>query len=148
MTAVFSARQRWAHIAVGMQQDLAGYATLQRLMHEQFHAALRHDATAMQEVAQRITAQAEALELSSQQRVLHAQALLPAGVPVSMSALFAQLQAPLQQQLQALWSQLEAVVQQCKALNVRNCQLIMEQAQTMRQVLGGGSQEESIYGPG
>ncbi|MBQ0132431.1 MAG: flagellar export chaperone FlgN, partial [Comamonas sp.] len=65
-----------------------------------------------------------------------------------MTALFALLQAPLQQQLRNLWRQLEALVQHCKALNVRNCQLIMEQAQTMRQVLGGGNHEEGIYGPG
>lgn len=148
MSEALSVRQRWAHIALGMQHDLAAYGVLQTLLREQFHAALRHDATAMQDVAQRISAQAQMLTLSSQQRVLHAQALLPAGAPVSMHALFARLQAPLQSQLQGLWSQLEAMVLECKALNVRNCQLIMEQAQTMRQVLGTSNHEEGIYGPG
>ena len=148
MSEGLSARQRWAHIALGMQQDVAAYGALQTMLGEQFHAALRHDAAAMQAVAQRITAQAQALEQSREQRVAHARALLPAGTPVTMTALFALLQAPLQQQLRNLWRQLEALVQHCKALNVRNCQLIMEQAQTMRHVLGGGNHEEGIYGPG
>lgn len=148
MSDGLSARQRWAHIAVGLQQDLAAYAALQALMDEQFHAALRHDAAAMQDVAQRITAQAQALEQSTQQRVLHAQALLPVGAPVTMTALFAQLQAPLQQQFLRLWRELEALVQRCKTRNVRNCQLILEQAQIMRQVLGASNQDEAIYGPG
>lgn len=147
MSEVLSARQRWARIAQGMQQDLLAYTQLQALMGEQFHAALRHDAAAMQDVAQRITAQAQALEQSRQERVEHARALLPGGAPVSMTALFAQLQGPLQQQLLGLWRQLEALVQHCKALNARNCQLIMEQAQTMRQVLGATNENEAIYAP-
>lgn len=147
MSEVLSARQRWARIAQGMQQDLLAYTQLQALMGEQFHAALRHDAAAMQDVAQRITAQAQALEQSRQERVEHARALLPGGAPVSMTALFAQLQGPLQQQLLGLWRQLEALVQHCKNLNVRNCQLIMEQAQTMRQVLGATNENEAIYAP-
>lgn len=147
MSDVFSVRQRWAHIALGMQQDMAAYRALETMMGEQFHAALRHDAAAMQAVAQRITAQAQILEQSRQQRVAHAQALLPAGTPVTMTALFKQLQGPLQQQLHHLWRQLESLVQHCKALNVRNCQLIMEQAHTMRQVLGANPREEGIYGP-
>lgn len=147
MSDGWSVRQRWAHIAQGMQQDVVGYRHMQALMQAQFHAALRHDAPAMQEVAERITAQAQLLEQSSQQRVSHARALLPAGVPLSMSAVFALLQEPLQQQLRALWQQLETAVQQCKALNVRNCQLIMEQAQIMRQVLGATGADEGIYGP-
>ena len=148
MSDGWTPRQRWAHIAAGLQQDLKAYAALHTLMDAQFHAALRHDAAAMQEVAQRITAQAQALEQSTQQRVLHAQALLPVGAPVTMTALFAQLQAPLQQQFLRLWHQLETLVQHCKTRNVRNCQLIMEQAQIMRQVLGATNQDEAIYGPG
>lgn len=147
MSAGLSARQHWAQIAQGMQQDLVAYGQMHTLMQEQFHAALRHDAAAMESVAERIAAQAQRLEQSGQQRVAHAQALLPAGTPVTMTAVFALLSAPLRQQLQALWRRLEAAVQQCKALNVRNCQLIMEQAQIMRQVLGASAADEGIYGP-
>lgn len=147
MSEGLSVRQRWAHIAQGMQSDMVGYRHMQSLMQTQFHAALRHDATAMQDIAERIAAQAQLLEQSSQQRVAHAKALLPTHTPVSMTAVFALLQGPLQQQLQTLWQQLEMAVQQCKALNVRNCQLIMEQAQIMRQVLGATAADEGIYGP-
>lgn len=146
MTA-FSARQRWAQIALGMQQDTAAYQALQQLLHAQFHAALRHDAAGMERVAQQITEQAHLLEQARQVRVAHAQALLPQGAPVSMTALFSLLQAPLQQQMTALWHKLEAQVQTCKKMNLRNCQLIMEQAQTMRQVIAGGATQEDIYGP-
>lgn len=139
-------QQRWAAIAQGMQQDLAAYGRLRELLEQQFHAALRHDAPAMAQVAQNITAQADALADSRQQRVSHARALLPAGAALSMSALFGLLKAPLQQQLQALWAQLETQVQSCKALNLRNCELIMEQADLMRTVIAGGAQAE-IYAP-
>ena len=146
MTAI-SVRQRWAQIALGMQQDTAAYQVLQQLLHTQFHAALRHDAAGMEDVAQQITQQAQQLEQARQARVAHAQALLPQGAPVSMTALFSQLPAPLQQQMTALWRKLEAQVQACKAMNLRNCELIMAQAQTMRQVIAGGAQQEDIYGP-
>ena len=76
----------------------------------------------------------------------HVLALLPAGAPLSMEAAFALLQAPLQQQLLGLWGQLEAQVQVCKAMNQRNCQLIMEQAEVMRAVIVGNAQPE-IYAP-
>ncbi|MGE8397898.1 MAG: flagellar export chaperone FlgN [Comamonas sp.] len=147
MSLGVSVRQRWVHIAQGMQQDMAGYREMQSLMQAQFHAALRHDSVAMQDVAERIAAQAQLLEQSRQQRVTHVQALLPAGTRVSMTAAFALLQDPLRRQLAALWQQLEVAVQQCKALNVRNCQLIMEQAQIMRHVLGDTAVDEGIYGP-
>lgn len=143
-------RQLWAQIAQGMQQDLQGYESLRGLLRQQFHAALRHDAQAMQDVASQIAACAQTLQASSRVRVALAQQLLPAGVSVSMRTLFAQLKGPLQQQLLRLWERLEQLVQQCQADNVRNCGLIMEQAQLMRQVLTGQSESESagVYGPG
>ena len=55
-------RQRWADIARGMQQDLAAYAGLRDLLQTQFHAALRHDAAAMEEVARQIAAQVQQLD--------------------------------------------------------------------------------------
>lgn len=147
-TAGLTTRQRWAAIAQGIQHDVQGYQALQALLGEQFHAALRHDAPAMQAVAERITAQADQLAASSRQRVQHAKALLPQGVPVSMAALFAQLPGALSQQLQKLWQQLEGQVQTCQSLNRRNGQLIMEQAETMRQVRAGGMPAEAgIYAP-
>ena len=146
MTAL-TARQHWAHIALGMQQDVASYQALQDLLHAQFHAALRHDVQAMQTVAEQITEQASQLDAARKARVEHVRALLPQGVRPSMTEAIAQLQGGLQRQLLALWQQLEAQVQACKAQNVRNCQLIMEQAQIMRQVMGVEAAQEGIYAP-
>lgn len=140
-------RQRWAHIALGMQQDVASYQALQDLLRVQFHAALRHDAQAMEAVAQQITEQASQLDAARKARVEHVHALLPHGARPSMTQAIAQLQGGLQQQLLALWQQLEAQVQACKTQNVRNCQLIMEQAQTMRQVIGIEAAQDGIYAP-
>lgn len=141
-----TARQHWAGIAQGMQQDLQAYAHLRSLLHTQFHAALRHDAPAMEQVAQQISAQVQQLEHTRQERGSHARALLPADAVLSMAAVFALVQDPLRQQLEGLWAQLEAQVQACQMLNQRNCQLIMEQAEVMRTVIAGSAQPE-IYAP-
>ena len=140
-------RQRWAHVALGMQQDVAGYKQLHTLLNEQFHAALRHDTAGMQSVAERISAQAQLLERSATQRREHVQALLPMGAQLSMNALFGLIKPPLQDQFLSLWKQLEDQVQACKAMNLRNCQLIMQQAETMQHVIAGGWLQEDIYAP-
>lgn len=142
-----TARQRWAHVALGMQQDVVAYKQLHTLLNEQFHAALRHDAAGMQSVAEQISAQAQLLELSATQRLGHVQALLPVGAQLSMNALFGLIKPPLQDQFSSLWQQLEAQVQACKAMNLRNCQLIMQQAETMQHVIAGGWLQEGIYAP-
>ena len=144
--APLSPRQHWAAIAQGLQQDQMACEALADLLQQQFHAALRHDAAAMQTLADAISAQVQAMEGSRLQRVAHAKALLPPTATVSMAALFSQLGAPLQQQFQALWDKLEASVQACKAANVRNCTLIMEQAEVMRSVIAGPEQGV-IYAP-
>lgn len=140
-------RQRWAYLALGMQQDVAAYQQLQTLLNTQFHAALRHDAAGMQAIAEQITAQAQLLEASAAQRFAHVQALLPQGAALSMQALFALMKSPLKEQFAGLWAQLEAQVTACKAMNLRNCQLIMQQAETMQHVIAGGWLQEDIYAP-
>ena len=139
-------RQHWAGLAQGMQQDLQAYGQLRDLLHTQFHAALRHDAPAMEQVALQITAQVQELDRTRQERSVHARALLPAGTPLSMASVFALVQAPLRSQLESMWAQLEAQVQTCQHLNQRNCQLIMEQAEVMRTVIAGSAQPD-IYAP-
>ena len=144
---VAGARAHWVQIAVGMKDDLQAYQQLQELLRTQFHAALRHDAAGMAQVAQQISAQAQLLEASRVRRVAHARALLPAGATLSMTAVLALLQSPLKEQLSRLWAQLQQQVQACKAMNLQNCEIIMDQAQTMRQIVQGRSAEEGIYGP-
>lgn len=144
--AAMTVRQHWAALAQGMQQDVSAYADLRELLRTQFHAALRHDAAGMEEVAVSITSLVERLNHSRALRTLHAQALLPESSKLSMSALFVTLQAPLKQQLQSIWTQLEAHVQECQVLNQRNCELIMGQAELMRTVIAGHAQPD-IYAP-
>lgn len=146
-TPAWTPRQRWVAIAQGMQQDVSGYGALHGLLKQQFHAALRHDAAQMEALATAITTQAQQLENNRSTRVQHVQALLPPGSKVSMQAVFALLQPPLQTQLQALWAQLEAQVVACKNQNLRNCQLIMEQAEIMRSVIMGAAAAPAIYAP-
>lgn len=145
--ATMSVRQRLAQLAQGMQQDADGYAALKNLLEKQFHAALSHDAMAMEAVALQIAEQAEQLARQSDARVQHARALLPVGHKLSMTAVFAGLPQALRAQLMAMWSALQAQVTTCQALNVRNCQLIMQQAETMRAVMAGGASVEGIYAP-
>ena len=142
----WSVRQRWAAVAQGLQQDALLYTALRDLLQQQFHAALRHSATDMEQVALQITGVVQKLDVTRQARSDHVRALLPDGAPLSMRAALAQLQPPLQQQLGQLWAQLEAQVLHCKELNVRNCQLIMEQAELMRTVIVGNVPSD-IYAP-
>ena len=142
-------RQHWAGIAQGIQQDTQSYAQLQDLLQQQFHAALRHDAQTMTTLGSSIEALAQTLELRREARVAHAQAILPQSPRVSMAQIFATLQPPLRTQLQKLWDALESRVLHCQQMNVRNCQLIMEQAEVMRHVLSHGiaQPDSDIYAP-
>ena len=142
-------RQHWAGIAQGIQQDMLSYGQLQELLQQQFHAALRHDAQAMTSLGQAIESLAQELEQRRETRVNHARAILPQSHKVSMAQLFATLQSPLREQLQKLWDALEAKVLLCQQMNVRNCQLIMEQAEVMRHVLSHGvtQHDSDIYAP-
>ena len=137
-------RQRLAAIARGMQADIDGYAALRGLLGRQFEAALRHDTGAMRDVAEAISEQVAVLERHRSERVQHATALSGGGVPASMPELFQRVGGPARLQLSGMWSTLEAQVHDCKAQNVRNCRLIMEQGELMRRVLVG---EDSIYVP-
>lgn len=139
-------RQHWAGLAQGLQQDLKDYATLQQRLAAQYHAALRHDAGAMRQLAGEIGALADRLDQARRQRVMHVRALLPAHVPVSMPAALALLPPALQRQFTQLWQRLLALVQACKSDNLRNGQLIAEQAELMQTALLGKA-HEAIYAP-
>ena len=137
-------RERLSDIMRGMQEDLAGYKALHALLERQFDAAVRHDTQTLEGVAESIVARVAALERSRSARVEHTAALLGPGVRPSMTELMRRLSGPTLLQLTGLWSQLESQVRDCKALNLRNCRLIMEQGEVMRRVLVG---EEGIYAP-
>lgn len=139
-------RQRWLALAQGLQQDLKDYAALRQLLAQQYQAALRHDAAAMQQLAQAISSLADRLHGMREQRVGHAQALLPGQGAVSMLAVIALLQPPLRAQFEQLWQRLLELVQACKQDNLRNGQLIAEQAEIMQTAVFGKAQD-LIYAP-
>jgi flagellar biosynthesis protein FlgN len=138
-------RQRLAEIVRQIQADGLGYDRLGQLLEQQFQAALRHDAVALEQLAHEISTLVGELERRRAARVEHTTALLPRGQAPSMQGLIQRLDGPLRLQVMALWSKLEEQVRECKASNLRNCRLIMEQAALMKRVLAG---VEGTYAPG
>ncbi|AKJ30356.1 flagellar protein FlgN [Caldimonas brevitalea] len=124
-----------ARLLLGVRADLADYARLRELLQEQFDVALRHDSQQMAETAERISALTAALEARRGERVALAAELLGKDAPVSMQRLVPLVPAPARAALQDWWQTLEALVRECKALNARNCRLMMDQHEIMQRVL-------------
>ncbi|WKB54102.1 flagellar export chaperone FlgN [Eleftheria terrae] len=134
-----------ARLLQGVRADLTDYVRLQELLESQFEAALRHETVAMQDVAERITALAAMLEARRQDRVaLLEQLLAGQAQPASIDALLPQLSPQGRATLQAWWRTLEERVRHCKALNARNCRLLMDQHEIMQRVL---QPEADLYAP-
>ncbi|PZQ03401.1 MAG: hypothetical protein DI587_00585 [Variovorax paradoxus] len=125
-----------------VQADLADYAELRALLEQQFAGALRHDALAMEPLAEALVAVVDRLDA----RRLFRDGLLArlSGVSApSVPALLAQWPAAQRAAVQALWDRLERAVQDCKALNLRNARLLTEQHQLLTRVLHGT--EDPLY---
>jgi flagella synthesis protein FlgN len=82
------------------------------------------------------------LEQRRKERVTLVATLLGAGA--AMTSTFALLNGNTRAALESGWRMLEALVSECKRLNVRNGQLMMEQQSIMQRVLRG---EEQTYAP-
>lgn len=121
-------------------QDVLDYRALADLLEEQFQAAMRHQAERLVELSQRISEVVDALERRRAERVAAVEALLGSGA--RMPTLIAALPVPRAQLLGKGWASLEALVRHCKALNLRNCQLMTDQHDIMRRVLHG---EDETY---
>jgi flagella synthesis protein FlgN len=120
----------------GLQADREAYGRLRALQETQFEAALRHQPDALQRLADDILALVDELEARARQRSqLLSQLLGTQGEP-TMSRLLQRLPVKAAQGLGGLWTALEQQVQDCKALNHRNCQLITDQQALMRRVMG------------
>lgn len=125
-----------------LQADRSAYAQLRELLEAQFQAALRHRAQALQESAEEILALVEQLNAHTRQRGLLLRQLLGSHGEASMGRLLQRLPASVAQTLGGLCTALQEQVNECKALNQRNCQLITEQQALMRRVMGVG---EELY---
>lgn len=132
-----------ARLTHGVRADVQDYQRLQALLEEQFAAALRHHATRLTELAESIATLVDGLEQRRRERVMLAGALLGTDKP-AMPALFARLPDGPRAPLEAAWHQLEQLVRDCKTLNQRNCNLMVEQHALMQRVLHG---EGDTYAP-
>jgi len=121
-------------------QDIAAdahdYVRLHELLEAQFAAAIAHRSAEIAEIGARILALAETLEARRVRRVALVGDLATADRnAASVEHAFSLLPPPTQPQVRTLWAALEARVRECKALNVRNSQLMTSQHEIMQRVL-------------
>jgi flagella synthesis protein FlgN len=138
-------RDALSRIFADMCADVEDYVRLRDLLEEQFGAALQHRTDEIGAIGVRITELAAILEERRRERVRLAGVLAvsPAARP-SMAAVVRHLQGTARTRFAACWSSLEALVRECKALNLRNCHLLMDQQDIMRRVL---DTQVDIYAP-
>ena len=129
-------------LLAGIADDLRAYPALQDLLEQQFHAALRHQATQLGQVAEAISALVDTLQARRAQRVALAQRLL--GPTANMAQAFALLKNPAREKIESDWKTLETMVVECKRLSKRNSDLLLEQHTIMQRVLHG---EDQLYAP-
>lgn len=131
-----------AQLRRGLVEDGAGYERLRGLLERQFQAALRHQAQQLVTLAQEIEHLVAALQAQQGQRSQTLQRLLGRRAGEGVRGLLRALPAAQREPLQQAWRQLDGQLQACKALNQRNCRLVVEQHALMQRVLG---REEVLY---
>ena len=129
-------------LLAGIADDLRAYPALQELLEQQFHAALRHQAAQLGQVAEAISALVDTLQARRAQRVALAQRLL--GPTANMDQAFALLKNAAREKIESDWKTLETMVVECKRLSKRNSDLLLEQHSIMQRVLHG---EDQLYAP-
>lgn len=130
-----TAREALSRLIKGVQADLGDYRTLRELLDEQFEAALKHRTAVISDVAERITQLTAQLEQRRLERVALAKALLGKKTNVTISAVSARLPGNVRAVFDQGWQTLEKQVQECKRLNQRNCDLLMNQHEILRRVM-------------
>ena len=129
-------------LLAGIADDLRAYPALQDLLEQQFHAALRHQATQLGQVAEAISALVDTLQARRAERVALAQRL--PGPTANMAQAFALLKNAAREKIESDWKTLETMVVECKRLSKRNSDLLLEQHSIMQRVLHG---EDQLYAP-
>lgn len=126
----------------GVAADQQAYAALQALLERQFAAALRRQASHLNELAEEISVLVDTMEQRRRERVALAQAV--AGPEARMADVYALLKPDARTRLEADWLALETMAKECKRLGKRNTDLMVEQYSIMQRVLHGDNQ---IYEP-
>lgn len=137
-------REAFNRIFAGMRADLQDYRTLHDLLEAQFEAALQHRTEALAAIGERIVELTNVLEERRAERQRLAARVVPRGARLSMTAVASRLQGASRATFETCWKALETAVRDCKALNIRNCRLLMEQYDIMQRVL---SSETDTYAP-
>jgi flagella synthesis protein FlgN len=126
----------------GVAADHQAYPALRDLLEQQFHAAVRRQATRLNELAEEISILVDTMETRRRERVALAQAV--AGPEAKMADVYALLKPDARARLEADWLLLETLAAECKRLGKRNTDLMVEQYSIMQRVLHGDNQ---IYEP-
>jgi flagella synthesis protein FlgN len=140
--------QALLRLAAGARADVADYERLRERLEGQFDASLRHDGGRLARLADEIVALCNTLDGRRQERsgLLRVFAAALKGLPPAdaVPALLAHL--PVSQRTAAAddWARLGMLVRECKALNVRNGRLLMDQHEIMQRVLKDG---DDVYAP-
>lgn len=140
--------QALGRLAVGVQADVADYEQLRERLEGQFDAALRHDSGRLARLADEIVALCNTLDERRRERnaLLRVFAAALKGMPPAdaMVTLLARLPESRRSAALADWTNLNILVRECKALNVRNGRLLMDQHEIMSRVLKDG---DDTYAP-
>jgi flagella synthesis protein FlgN len=135
-------REALGRLIKGVHADLGDYRTLSELLNVQFDAALHHRSAVITDVADRIASLTAQLEARRAERYALAKVLVGKQSSVTISAVSARLPANARPAFDEWWQTLEQQVQECKRLNQRNCDLLMNQHEILQRVLqtdGGGT---------
>lgn len=130
-----TAREALGRLIKGVHADLSDYRTLRELLDAQFEAALKHRSAVITDVADRISALTSQLEKRRVERVALAKVLAGKQGNETISAVSARLPANARPAFDEWWQALEKLVQECKRLNQRNCDLLMNQHEILQRVL-------------
>lgn len=130
-----TAREALGRLIKGVHADLGDYGTLRELLDAQFEAALKHRSAVITDIADRISALTAQLEKRRVERVALAKVLAGKQANVTISAVSARLPANARPAFDEWWRTLEQRVQECKRLNQRNCDLLMNQHEILQRVL-------------
>lgn len=131
-----------ARLIRDVQSDIEDYGVLRQALAQQFDSAMLHDSHKLAELADQITALVDTLDQRRVARMAITRALTGEAQPRNIQGVLEQLAVGPRTVLEALWQELERLVRECKQLNVRNCEFIVEQNAIMQRVLHG---EESTY---
>lgn len=128
-------REALGRLIKGVHADLGDYRTLRELLDVQFEAALKHRSAVISDIADRISALTAQLDKRRAERVALAKMLVGKQSSVTISAVSARLPANARPAFDEWWQTLEKLVHECKRLNQRNCDLLMNQHEILQRVL-------------